>query len=51
MGMEYLIDTCVVIKYLNEQLTKAGLLFMDELVDADSIISFITKIGSRSNHI
>jgi predicted nucleic acid-binding protein len=44
MGTKYLIDTCVVIKYLNEQLTTGGLLFMDKLVDTDSIISFITKI-------
>jgi hypothetical protein len=44
MGTKYLIDTCVVIKYLNEQLPPSGLLFMDKLVDTDSIISFITKI-------
>lgn len=39
-----MIDTCVIVKYIDEALTTEGLLFMDELVDTDSIISFITKI-------
>lgn len=44
MGTKYLIDTCAVIKYLNEELSTKGLSFMDGVVDVHSIVSFITKI-------
>lgn len=44
MGQKYLIDTCVVIKYLSEKLPSESILFMDALVDDDSKVSFITKI-------
>jgi len=44
MGQKYLIDTCAVIKYLDEIFPSEALLFMDDLVDEDSKVSFITKI-------
>ncbi len=44
MGQEYLIDTCAVIKYLDEIFPPEALLFMDILVDKNSKVSFITKI-------
>ena len=44
MGQNYLIDTCAVIKYLNEILPPEAISFMDALVDNDSKVSFITKI-------
>ena len=44
MGERYLIDTSGVIKYLNESFPLAGLLFMDEIIDKESIISFISEI-------
>ena len=44
MGQEYLIDTCVVIKYLNKNYTEEVLLKLDDLVDSKSNISFICKI-------
>jgi len=44
MGQKYLIDTCAVIKYLDEILPPEALSFMDDLVDEDSKVSFITKI-------
>lgn len=44
MGKKYLIDTCTVIKYLDELLPPKAISFMDELVDDDSKVSFITKI-------
>jgi len=44
MGQKYLIDTCAVIKYLDELLPPEALCFMDALVDDDSKVSFITKI-------
>lgn len=44
MGQEYLIDTCAVIKYLEEIFPPEVLAFMDKLVDENSQVSFITKI-------
>ena len=44
MGQKYLIDTCTVIKYLDEILPPEAISFMDALVDDDSNVSFITKI-------
>jgi len=44
MGQKYLIDTCAVIKYLNEIFSTKALSFMDELIDSDCKVSFITKI-------
>lgn len=44
MGEKYLIDTSGAIKYLNETFPVSGLSFLDEIVDVESIISFISKI-------
>ncbi|MFM7857260.1 MAG: type II toxin-antitoxin system VapC family toxin [Flammeovirgaceae bacterium] len=44
MGTRYLIDTCIVIKYLEEVLPPETLEFIDKVVDEESIVSFITKI-------
>ena len=44
MGQKYLIDTCTVVKYLDEVLPPEAISFMDVLVDDDSKVSFITKI-------
>jgi predicted nucleic acid-binding protein len=44
MGKRYLIDTCVVIKYLDNLFPPKAIVFLDELVDRDSKVSFITKI-------
>ena len=44
MGQKYLIDTCAVIKYLDEIFPPEALSFMDSLVDVDCKVSFITKI-------
>ena len=44
MAERYLIDTSGVIKYLNESFPLAGLMFIDEIIDKESIISFIAEI-------
>lgn len=44
MGQKYLIDTCAVIKYLDDIFPPDALSFMDDLVDDDIKVSFITKI-------
>jgi hypothetical protein len=44
MGQKYLIDTCAVIKYLDEIFPSKVLSFMDRIIDEDSKVSFITKI-------
>lgn len=44
MEKKYLIDTCVVIKYLEEVFSQEALKFIDTVVDEESIVSFITKI-------
>ncbi len=44
MGQKYLIDTCVIVKYLDNILSPDATSFMDSLVDDDSKVSFITQI-------
>ena len=44
MGQKYLIDTCVIIKYLENLLPPEALLFIDSVVDDVSMVSFITQI-------
>jgi predicted nucleic acid-binding protein len=44
MEAKYLIDTCAVIKYPGEIYPSVALSFMDNLVDDDNKVSFITKI-------
>ena len=44
MGKRYLIDTSAVIKYLNKTLPNDAILFIDEIVDEESIISVISRI-------
>ena len=44
MGQKYLIDTCAVIKYLENLFPPKAISFMDALVDDDCNVSFITKI-------
>lgn len=44
MGQKYLIDTCVIVKYLDNLLPPEAILFIDSLVDDDSKVSFITQI-------
>lgn len=44
MAKKYLIDTSAVIKYINGSLPEAGLDLLDEILDRESIISFITQI-------
>lgn len=44
MAERYLIDTSAVIKYLNESLPPTGILFMDQIVDEESFLSFVSEI-------
>lgn len=44
MGPKFLIDTCAIIKYLDNLLPPKAISFMDSLVDDDSKVSFITQI-------
>lgn len=44
MAQRYLIDTSVVIKYLNGSLVDSGLIMMDRVVDEESNLSFISEI-------
>ena len=44
MEQKYLIDTCAVIKYLENLFPPEAISFMDALVDDDCKVSFITKI-------
>ena len=44
MGQKYLIDTCVIVKYLDNLPPPEATLFIDSLVDDDSKVSFITQI-------
>jgi predicted nucleic acid-binding protein len=44
MGEEYLIDTNIVIDYLDNKIHKDGMNFMNNLIDAVPNISVITKI-------
>jgi hypothetical protein len=43
MAKTYLIDTSAVIKYLNESLPAGGLKFIDEVIDDESQLSFISE--------
>ncbi|MEM0993331.1 MAG: type II toxin-antitoxin system VapC family toxin [Bacteroidota bacterium] len=40
----YLLDTSAVIKYLNESFPEEALLFLDQILNKESNISFITQI-------
>ncbi|MCF8256738.1 MAG: type II toxin-antitoxin system VapC family toxin [Flavobacteriales bacterium] len=44
MDTEYLTDTSAVIKYLNGTFPKAGLAFLDMVVDAGCVLSFVSEI-------
>lgn len=44
MAKGYLIDTSAVIKYLNGTLPDKGLELLDQILDKEGIISFITEI-------
>jgi hypothetical protein len=44
MAKSYLIDTSSVIKYLNESQADNGLRFIDDIIDEDCILSFISEI-------
>jgi len=44
MAERYLIDTCAVIKYLTVVFPPKGISFMDNIVDEESVLSFISEI-------
>lgn len=44
MAKSYLIDTSAVIKYLNSSFSDAGLALIDQIIDNEIYISFITEI-------
>jgi hypothetical protein len=44
MATRFLMDTSAVIRYLNQAFPKKGISYMNERVDEESIISFITEI-------
>jgi len=44
MEQKYLIDTCAIVKYLDNLFPQEAIAFMDVLVDDDCKVSFITKI-------
>jgi predicted nucleic acid-binding protein len=44
MDKRYLIDSSAVIKYLNETLPIEAIRFMDELVEQECVISFVSEI-------
>jgi predicted nucleic acid-binding protein len=44
MATRYLIDTSAVIKYLNATLSPKGLMFIDQVVDQESLLSFISEV-------
>lgn len=44
MAARYLIDTSAVIKYLNGSFPQNGLEFLDQIVNQESLISFISEI-------
>jgi predicted nucleic acid-binding protein len=44
MAERYLINTSGVIKYLNETFPSKGLTLIDEIIDQECVISFITEI-------
>jgi tRNA(fMet)-specific endonuclease VapC len=44
MEERYILDSSAVIKYLNETFPVVGIRFMDELVDRECVISFVSEI-------
>lgn len=44
MGQRFLIDTCVIVKYLDEELSNEWLCYLDDIMDSRPVISFITEI-------
>lgn len=44
MAKKYLLDTSAVIKYLNNSFSTEGLLMIDQIVDHECLLSFITEI-------
>lgn len=44
MGQEYLIDSNILIGYLDNKLPESGMVFMNKVVNATPNISVITKI-------
>lgn len=44
MATQYLIDTSIVIKYLNQTFLLSGINFIDEFIDTNCTISFISEI-------
>jgi predicted nucleic acid-binding protein len=44
MATKYLIDTSVAIKYLNQTLPTSGVAFIDDFINSDCTISFISEI-------
>jgi predicted nucleic acid-binding protein len=44
MAQRYLIDTSAAIKYLNGTFPLKGLIFMDDVLDVESVLSFISEI-------
>ncbi len=44
MAERFLIDSSAIIKYLNETLSEEGLSFIDNIIERESIISFVTEI-------
>lgn len=44
MAKRYLVDTSAIIKYLNGTFPEKGLDFMDDVVDSNSAISFISEV-------
>lgn len=44
MAERYLIDTSAAIKYLNGTFSPKGLKYMDDIVDVESVMSFISEI-------
>ena len=48
MAERYLIDTSAVIKYLNNSFSTEGLLIIDEIIDQECSLSFITEVELQS---
>lgn len=48
MAKRYLIDTSAVIKYLNNTFSAEGLLMIDEIIDQECLLSFITEVELQS---
>jgi len=48
MAERFLIDTSAIIKYLNATFPDSSLQSLDELIDTESLISFVTEIELRA---